>query len=152
MTLLHTSEFCFVVLYNVFVGCVREAILYQNRWFFTHRVKGGGQSPKNLVGALALPTGKFLRVRKVFARIYKITHKNWRVIKCGKFSESLKSFRTVWKLSRRSKKFPDGLESFQMVWKIFSWSGKLTDSLEIFLTVWKVSGERRKFQDTLESF
>ena len=33
------------------------------------------QSPKNLVGASALPTGKFLRVRKVFARIYKIGHK-----------------------------------------------------------------------------
>ena len=33
------------------------------------------QSPKNIVGALALPTGKFLRVRKVFARIYKITQK-----------------------------------------------------------------------------
>ena len=36
---------------------------------------GWGQSPKNLVGASALPTGKFLRVRKVFARIYKIGHK-----------------------------------------------------------------------------
>ena len=33
------------------------------------------QSPKNLVGASALPTGKFLRVRKVFARFYKIGHK-----------------------------------------------------------------------------
>ena len=33
------------------------------------------QSPKNVVGASALPTGKFLRVRKVFARIYKITYK-----------------------------------------------------------------------------
>ena len=33
------------------------------------------QSPKNLVGASAMPTGKFLRVRKVFARIYKIVHK-----------------------------------------------------------------------------
>lgn len=32
------------------------------------------QSPKNVVGALALPTGKFLHVREVFARIYKITH------------------------------------------------------------------------------
>ena len=30
----------------------------------------GGQSPKNLVGALALPTGKFLHVRKVFARFW----------------------------------------------------------------------------------
>ena len=37
--------------------------------------EGGGQSPKNLVGVSALPTGKFLCVRKVFARIYKIGHK-----------------------------------------------------------------------------
>ena len=36
-------------------------------------VWGGG--PKNIVGVAALPPGKLLRVRKVFARIYKITHK-----------------------------------------------------------------------------
>ena len=34
------------------------------------------QSQKKPVGALALPTGKFLRVRKVFARIYKIGPKS----------------------------------------------------------------------------
>ena len=39
------------------------------------RARCGCQSPKNLVGASALPTGKFLRVRKVFARFYKIGHK-----------------------------------------------------------------------------
>ena len=33
------------------------------------------QSPKNVVGAVALLNGKFLRVGKVFARIYNITHK-----------------------------------------------------------------------------
>ena len=32
------------------------------------------QSPKYIVGASALLTGKFLRVRKVFAHICKITH------------------------------------------------------------------------------
>ena len=41
--------------------CLREAL------------PGAHQSPKNLVGASALPNGKFWRVRKVFARIYKIT-------------------------------------------------------------------------------
>ena len=30
---------------------------------------------QNLVSAVALPIGKFLRVRKVFARIYKINYK-----------------------------------------------------------------------------
>ena len=34
------------------------------------------QSPKNFVGASAMPTEKFLRVRKVFARIYKIKPKH----------------------------------------------------------------------------
>ena len=34
------------------------------------------QRQKNLVGGLALPTGKFLRVRKVFARYYKINPLN----------------------------------------------------------------------------
>ena len=64
-----------------------------------------GQSPKNPGGAVALPTGKFLRVRKVFARIYKITHKcslniNWTEEK------------QVWKVFRLSGKFQDCLESF----------------------------------------
>ena len=34
-----------------------------------------GQSPKNIVGVLALPTGKFLRVRKVFAHMIEIVIK-----------------------------------------------------------------------------
>ena len=52
-----------------------------------------GQRQKNPVGASALPTGKFLRVRKVFARIYKIDPK----IK-SKHCISLETFQTVWKL------------------------------------------------------
>ena len=32
------------------------------------------QRQKNLVGVSALPTGKFLRVQKVFACVYKIVH------------------------------------------------------------------------------
>ena len=58
------------------------------------------QSPKNFVGTSALLTGKFLRVRKVFVRVYKITQRMkskhqlkrkqvWKVL------ESLESFRTV---------------------------------------------------------
>ena len=68
------------------------------------------QSPKNLVGMSALPTGKFLHVQKVFVRTYKIGHK----IK----PQLLKSFQTVWKVSGLSGKFPDSLESLQTVWKI----------------------------------
>ena len=46
---------------------------------------GPGQSQKNPVGASALPTGKFLRVRKVFARINKIGSKSSQ----NKFLDSL---------------------------------------------------------------
>ena len=67
---------------------------------------GDLQRQKNPVGASALPTGKFLRVRKVFAHIYKIDPK----IK-SKHCIHLESFRTVWK-------FPDSLESFLTVWKV----------------------------------
>ena len=35
----------------------------------------GDRVPKKHGGAVALPPGKFLRVRRVFARIYKIIHK-----------------------------------------------------------------------------
>ena len=87
-------------------------------------------SPKNLVGASTLPTGKFLRVRKVFARIYKIDPK----IK-SKHCISLESFRTVWKVSKQSGKFPDILESFQIVYNFYNFP----NSVNIFRTVWKVS-------------
>merc|ERR1711894_272327 len=73
------------------------------------------QRQKNPVSASALPTGKLLRVRKVFARIYKIYPKI-----------SLESFQTVWKVSKK-------------VWKVSRQSGKFTPkiSLESFQTVSK---------------
>ena len=67
------------------------------------------QSHKNIVSALALPTGKFLRVRKVFAHIHKIYPK----IK-SKHCIS----QTVWKLSRQFGKFPDSLARFWTVLKV----------------------------------
>ena len=57
----------------------------------------------------------------------------------NKFPNSLKSFRTVWKVSGQSGKFLDSLENLQTVWKVSGQSGKFTDSLESFQTVWKVS-------------
>merc|ERR1711947_23807 len=56
-------------------------------------------SQKNPCLMVALPPGKFLRVRKVFARIYEIHHKKT----CPKAQ-----------ISRWSGNFPDGLESFRM--------------------------------------
>ena len=50
-------------------------------------------------GIMALPSGKFFRVRKVFEIV-------------------LGSFLTVWKVSRWSRKLMDGLDIFQMVQKI----------------------------------
>ena len=55
-------------------------------------------------------TGKFLHVRKLFARN-----------------------------PLCSRKFSDYLESFPIVWKVSGWSGKLVDGLDIFRMVRKVS-------------
>ena len=120
------------------------------KFFIVHKITWmhGLQRQKNPVGASALPTGKFLRVRKVFARpesfcayLHKIKSKKvWKVSgQSGKFPDSLESFRTVWKVSGQSGKFQDSLESFWTVWKVSGQSGKFLDSLESFWTVWKVS-------------
>ena len=137
------------------------------------------QRQKNPVGVSALPTGKFLRVRKVFARIYTIDPKikskdciglesfqtlwkvsgqsgkfpdSWKVSRqSGKFPDSLENFRTVWKVSGQSGKFPDSVESFWTVWKVSGQSGKFPDSLESFRTVWKISREYGKFPDSLKT-
>ena len=105
------------------------------------------QRQKNPVGASALPTGKFLRVRKVFARMYKIYPK----IK-SKDCISLESFQTARKVSGQPGKFPDSPESFWTARKVSGQPGKFLDSLESFRTARKVSGQSRKFPDSLESF
>ena len=104
------------------------------------------------MGVSALPTGKFLRVRKVFARVYKMDLKNKYICRSGEISDSLESFLTVWKVSRQSGKFFDSLESIWTVWKVSGQSGKFLDSLESFGIVWKVSGQFGKFPYSLESF
>ena len=74
-------------------------------------------------------SGKFLRVSKEWSKKCS-PNINWRVNKCGKFPDCLKSFRTVWKLSKRSWKFPDRLENVQTVWKVFRQFGKFPDGPE----------------------
>ena len=102
------------------------------------------QRPKNLGGRVALPSGKFLRVRKVFAR------NPW---KCtGKFADRLQNFQIVWIFSGLSRKFPDSLESFRIIWIFSGWSGKFPDSLESFWIVRIFSRCSGKFPDSLESF
>ena len=88
------------------------------------------QSPKNLVCGYALHTGKFLRVRKVFARIEKIAYKMKPELLSALKSDYLKTFRTVRKLSRLSGNFPNCLETSQTVWKLSGQSGKLPDCPE----------------------
>ena len=66
------------IVFFVLISSVKSFFLFATHRFFAYQLSlswSSQQSPKNLVGASALPTGKFLRVRKVFARIYKITHK-----------------------------------------------------------------------------
>ena len=62
-----------------------------------------------------------------------------------KFLIRLESFRTVCKVSDQSGKFPDSLKSFRIVWKVSIPS-------ESFWTVWKVSGQWRRFPNSLDSF
>ena len=68
------------------------------------------QSPKNLLGVSAFPTGKFLRVHKVFVCIYKVDHKIDINIRMNKIK----------KCPRLSGKFLRNVESFQPVWKVSS--------------------------------
>ena len=73
-----------------------------------------------MASARALLTGKFLRVRKVFAED---------IFVCPFLLE------IVWKLSGVSGKFPDCLENFQIIWKESRLSGKCTYHLESFHSV-----------------
>ena len=49
-------------------------------------------------------SGKFLQLFKKLPKECSLNI-NWRVKRCGKFQESLESFRTVWKVSGQSGKF-----------------------------------------------
>ena len=103
-----------------------------------------GQRPKILGGRVALPPGKFLRVRKVFAR------NPWNCT--WKFPDPLDNFRIGWIFSGWSGKFLDSLESFWVGWIFSRWSGKFPDSLKSFRIGWIFSGWSEKFPDSLESF
>ena len=81
------------------------------------------QSQKNPVSASAMLTGKFLRIRKVFATCSLLAEE---------FPDNLENVRMLHKISR--KKCPDNLEN------VSGSSGKCPDDLESFLTIKKVSG------------
>ena len=69
------------------------------------------KSHKDHCGIVALPSRKFLRVWKVFAR---------NPLNCtGKFLDRMDNFQIVWIFSGWSRKFPNSLESFRIGW-IFS--------------------------------
>ena len=96
------------------------------------------QRPKNHRGIVALPSGKFLRVWKVFARSLNCP---WKVSgPLERFLERLESCRIVWKVSKLSEKLPDCLESFRIVWNVSRWSENFLDKLESFWMVLKGSG------------
>ena len=88
---------------------------------------------------MALPSGKFLRVKKAFAR---------NLWNCpGKFSDYLEGFWNVVKVSGLAGKFPNCLENFLIFWKISGWCEKFPDCLESFWIVWKVFVGSGKFPD-----
>ena len=96
------------------------------------------QSPKNLVCGYALHTGKFLRVRKVFARMEKIGYKmKPELLSAIKFSrlsgnlpDYLETFRTVRKFSGSSGKYPAYPENFQTIRKKSTLSGNFSKGPE----------------------
>ena len=59
-----------LLLLSLFEGGVANFVPQSKRSHKRDIMSVKNQSQKKPVGALALPTGKFLRVRKVFARIY----------------------------------------------------------------------------------
>ena len=73
-------------------------------------VKLPSRGTKTIVASWHCRPGKFLRVRKVFARY------TWNCT--GKLSPGLESFRIVWKVSGWSRKLPDNLEGFPITWKV----------------------------------
>ena len=66
------------------------------------------QRPKILGGMAALPSGKFLRVRKVL----RVT------LEIALFPDRLENFRMVRKVFGLSEYFPDGPKSFRIAWKV----------------------------------
>ena len=91
-------------------------------------------------------SGNFSDSLKSFRTVWKVY---WQY---GKFLDSLESFQTVWKVSKQSGKLPDILESFQIINKLFGQCENFPDSLQSFRTVWKVSEQSGKFPDSLVSF
>ena len=86
----------------------------------THRMVRPGPETEIHGEHASILTGKFVRIRKVFAReisvcpfLFEITWKVYRVF--GKFPDCLKNFRIIWKDSRLSGKFTYYLESFHSV-------------------------------------
>ena len=130
---------------------------------------GGAQSQKKPVGALALPTGKFLRVRKVFARLQcngslKGPHFSAQCKPCpGKMDgfklfaseqfkyclDSLDTVRTVWILSGRFRYCPDGFNSVRTVSILSGWFQYSPDGFNTVGTVSILSG---RFQYCLDGF
>ena len=116
---------------------------------FPKRANPPPQSPKNLVCGYALHTGKFLRVRKVFARIEKIAYKmKPELLSALKFSRLSGNL----PLARLSRNFPDSPETFQTVWKLARLSRNFPDCPESFQTVkkvvWKLSWKSENFPES----
>ena len=100
------------------------------------------QSEKNPVGVLALPTGKLLRVRKVFCAYLQ----NWLKVKSehsivsglsGRFLERVEGFWTVWKVSVQSGKVLNNLEGFELILNVSGQPRKFLDNLEGLQPIWK---------------
>ena len=73
------------------------------------------QSQKNPVSASAMLTGKFLRIRKVFATRWRISGH------FGKCPDTIQNIQIICNVSGWTGKFPDDLKSVGMNWNLSRW-------------------------------
>ena len=138
-----------------FLQVLSRKILFDNAqivvgWLNIDYLRYREQSQKNPVSASAMLTGKFLRIRKVFATSSLLAEEFPNILKMyeyyTKYPDNMQSVRMNWKVSGWSKKCQDELESFQMIKKcpenlknVSGYSKKSLDDLKMYL-------------DNLESF
>ena len=100
--------------------CTYKAI---RDWREISRSNGAPSNSRVRKTLSAMLTGKFLRIRKVFA-----TPESF----CKKIIILAEEYPDIWKMSGYYTKYPDNMQSVRMTWKVSRWSQKCWDELESF--------------------
>ena len=113
------------------------------------------QSQKNHGSVVALLSGKFLQIRKVFATRHMFSQ-NWPVGKetvwmVRNCLDNPQTVRTIWKLFEQSKNCPYNPETFWTTQKLSGQSRNCTDNPETFWTTQNLSGQFKNCPDNIET-